>query len=164
MTRVRNTKSPCVKCGGMDRFPSGSCKVCTKASSARRAKEQPGRVREQANGRRKRWRRRLTPEAKREFDRKYNLRRALRVCGITMERYEAMLADQGGLCAICKGAPFGKGERLHIDHDHKSGKVRALLCGNCNTALGLLDDDPDTFSAAIEYLARHAALTITLAA
>lgn len=49
------------------------------------------------------------------------------------EQYEAMLAAQGGGCAICGAGP--KTRRLHIDHDHMSGKVRGLLCHRCNRAL-----------------------------
>ena len=48
-----------------------------------------------------------------------------------------MLAEQGGLCAICKSAPAA-----HVDHDHATGAVRALLCFNCNGGLGQFKDNP----------------------
>lgn len=54
--------------------------------------------------------------------------------GITAKQYDTMLAQQGGGCAVCGTAPDGK--RLHIDHCHQSGRVRALLCSPCNLALG----------------------------
>jgi Recombination endonuclease VII len=53
--------------------------------------------------------------------------------GITDADYEALLAAQGGGCAICGNPP--KTRRLHVDHDHKTGKVRGLLCHRCNRAL-----------------------------
>ncbi len=53
--------------------------------------------------------------------------------GITDEGYAAMLAEQGGGCAICGSTP--KTRRLHVDHDHASGRVRGLLCHRCNRAL-----------------------------
>jgi hypothetical protein len=53
--------------------------------------------------------------------------------GITDDDYEALLAAQGGGCAICGNPP--KTRRLHVDHDHKTGKVRGLLCHRCNRAL-----------------------------
>jgi len=69
--------------------------------------------------------------------------------GITKADYERMLFVQMGLCAICLIKPTHK---LHVDHDHLSGKVRGLLCGNCNKALGLLRDNTDFLIKAIEYL------------
>jgi hypothetical protein len=53
--------------------------------------------------------------------------------GVTVEQYDAMLAAQGGGCAICGTKP--KTRRLDVDHDHKTGRVRGLLCHRCNRAL-----------------------------
>ena len=53
--------------------------------------------------------------------------------GLPLAEYDALLAAQGGGCAICGNAP--KTRRLHVDHDHKTGKVRGLLCHRCNRAL-----------------------------
>ena len=73
--------------------------------------------------------------------------------GITEAVYQSMLEKQSGLCAICKceeaSTPKGK---LCIDHNHKTGKLRALLCNNCNAALGLLDEYTGNFKRAILYL------------
>lgn len=57
--------------------------------------------------------------------------------GITLDEYEAMLAAQGGRCAIC-GKQAGK-RRLSVDHNHATGKVRALLCIGCNVAVGYFE-------------------------
>lgn len=76
--------------------------------------------------------------------------------GITGEEYEAMLAAQNGCCAICESSEWsGKDRAPHVDHDHVTGKVRALLCGNCNNGLGNFGDDPARLRAAAEYLERH---------
>lgn len=75
--------------------------------------------------------------------------------GITLEQFEGMHAAQGGVCAICQRPPSGNGNtgsRLHIDHDHDTGQIRGLLCGNCSTALGLLADNPERIHRMIEYL------------
>lgn len=66
--------------------------------------------------------------------------------------YEAQLAKQGGKCAICFKPPSGK-KILGIDHCHKRGKVRGLLCDRCNTGLGLFLDDPANLRMALYYLA-----------
>lgn len=85
--------------------------------------------------------------------RKGNLARAY---GISLEEYDELLKSQSGVCAIC-GEPewvtqYGKLRMLCVDHDHLSGKVRGLLCSNCNRAIGLLNDDVDTLKKAIHYL------------
>ena len=79
--------------------------------------------------------------------------------GITMEQYEQMFVAQGGLCAIC-----GKPERqkignvirgLSIDHDHKTNKIRELLCHRCNVSIGLMGESVDVLASSIRYLTKH---------
>lgn len=64
-----------------------------------------------------------------------------------------MLVGQGCRCAIC-GSPRGA-RSLHVDHDHTTGKVRALLCGNCNKGIGNFQEDPDLLLAAAMYVLRQ---------
>lgn len=79
---------------------------------------------------------------------------------MTLADYEAMLASQGGGCAVC-GSPPPSDRRLHVDHDHSCcdkkytcGKcVRGLLCLNCNAALGHVRDNKETLVKLIDYLA-----------
>ena len=76
-----------------------------------------------------------------------------RLYGIDQEDYEFLLACQGGVCAICKKPTTRKDtDRLCIDHNHKTGKVRGLLCHRCNTGIGMLQDDPKLLLKAITYL------------
>src|SRR5262245_17721506 len=71
--------------------------------------------------------------------------------GISDDDRDALLASQGGVCAICRQ----KSERpLGIDHCHSSGKVRGFLCFKCNAGLGMFNDDTDRMRAAIAYLER----------
>ena len=65
--------------------------------------------------------------------RAYSLKRKY---GISLSDYDAMEKSQSGACWICKKVPSGKRRNLHVDHDHATGKVRALLCGPCNGSLG----------------------------
>jgi len=73
--------------------------------------------------------------------------------GITLIDYDLMFARQNGLCAICDQPSTDK--RLNIDHCHKSGEVRGLLCGHCNRAIGLLRDNTQNALNAYRYLLRH---------
>jgi Recombination endonuclease VII len=79
--------------------------------------------------------------------RTYHLKRRY---GITAEEADEMLSEQGGLCVICKVAPA-----VHVDHDHETGAVRALLCFNCNGGLGQFKDDPNLLHAAAYYVQFH---------
>lgn len=74
--------------------------------------------------------------------------------GLTLSDYEAMLEAQAGGCAICREA-CQTGRRLAVDHSHVTGRNRLLLCFSCNTAIGLLKDDPALFRAATTYLEQH---------
>ena len=71
--------------------------------------------------------------------------------GIGAAEVDAMIAEQGGCCAIC-GTP----DPQHVDHDHVTGVIRGVLCFNCNGGLGQFQDDVARLRAAIEYLHRAA--------
>ena len=76
--------------------------------------------------------------------------------GLTFEEFEAMLSDQDNCCAICKSTkPLGRHKRFNVDHHNKTGNVRGLLCSNCNTALGLVNDNIHTLKSMIQYLESH---------
>ena len=86
--------------------------------------------------------------------RTYHLRRRY---GISAADADAMFDAQGGLCAICQTAPA-----VHVDHDHETGAVRALLCFNCNGGLGQFRDDPDLLRAAADYVEEHRERSLTV--
>ncbi|MGJ5988398.1 endonuclease VII domain-containing protein [Streptomyces acidiscabies] len=67
--------------------------------------------------------------------------------GITEAQRDEMIAGQKGLCVICLKAPA-----VHVDHCHETGRVRGVLCFNCNSAIGKLGDDPDAVRRAASYL------------
>ena len=69
--------------------------------------------------------------------------------GLTVDAFNLMLSNQDNACAICYLVPD---KRLHVDHCHKTSKVRGLLCASCNMAIGLLKDDVNRLQAAINYL------------
>lgn len=85
-----------------------------------------------------------------EYNRRVQLRRFY---GMTVEEFNEMLVAQDGACGICV-RPLERGLKTHVDHSHKTGLVRGLLCDACNVGLGRFKDDPEVLRRAIDYLLR----------
>lgn len=100
-----------------------------------------------------------TPEGRARRKRKERLKKY----GLKLPQFQAMVDRQGGVCAVCSDPPE-EGKPLHIDHCHRTGKVRALLCPPCNVAIGLLKDSPSRAMAVARYLKQHGQLTLVEAA
>jgi hypothetical protein len=108
-----------------------------------------------------------TLEERREWQRIYRLNNPekfkdsdlRRSHGISLDGYTEKLVSQGGVCAICRGPEKrlhrGQVRNLAVDHCHKHGHMRGLLCGDCNTALGLFQDNPELLLRAASYLSSH---------
>lgn len=79
--------------------------------------------------------------------------------GISLADYGNMLVAQNGKCAICDRQEThmrnGKVKALAVDHDHRTGKIRALLCSDCNTGLGKFQENQEFLLSAVEYLKKH---------
>ncbi len=101
----------------------------------------------QKNEQGRRWRKK-NPEKLALAQRKCKLKR---LYGLTLEAYGLMLAAQNGCCAICQGGQQ-RGQEFAVDHDHKTGAIRGLLCHNCNHMLCKAKDDPAVLRRAAEYL------------
>ncbi len=87
------------------------------------------------------------------YEKKNPIRRAMQRHGMTVADYDKMLVSQGYSCGICGTKDFGGGNgRFSIDHCHKTGKVRGLLCTKCNWGIGHLNDSVVVLRAAIAYL------------
>jgi hypothetical protein len=74
-----------------------------------------------------------------------------RVYGVDSTLYDRLFEMQKGLCAICSKVD-GRGRSLSVDHCHKTGLVRGLLCSKCNLTLGTFEDDSSRFQSAADYL------------
>lgn len=163
----------CRRCGArapIDDFTKSShgklgviavCRKCTNAQARERRQADPARFLEytqrsyRKNAEQKKryaagWRER-NPEKVREQWRRKNLEKY----GLTPAQYDEMLASQDGVCAICRQVDHVS-RRLHVDHCHSTGRVRGLLCGPCNSVIGLAREDPAVLRAAIDYLGRMA--------
>jgi recombination endonuclease VII len=78
--------------------------------------------------------------------------------GLTQDQYNAMLEQQGGGCILCGARSPGKIKKhFCIDHDHKTDRIRGLLCDACNRALGLFKDNPEILRRAAAYVEAHRA-------
>lgn len=95
--------------------------------------------------------RKLNPEKAAKGRRRAHLRRY----GLTPEQYDALHKAQEGVCALCRLPEPVVSKRLAVDHNHATGKVRALLCSNCNTGLGNLKDNPELLERAAAYVRFH---------
>jgi hypothetical protein len=85
--------------------------------------------------------------------------------GLTSTQVEALLKQQKGVCAVCENTETAKGKStLSIDHDHKTGAVRGLLCTRCNQALGMMKDSPTLLRKAAKYLEREAGKVLQMVA
>lgn len=109
-------------------------------------------------------RRALDPERAKQYQREYQGKnretvakrmrewRRLKAFGLTSETFEQMFEGQDRCCAICRGLSTGSKNDWHVDHCHKSGRVRGILCCHCNGMLAYAKDDVETLNSAIQYL------------
>ena len=105
-------------------------------------------------------------EEKKEYQKKYQQDHAeelkeyfenyrlMKNYGISTKERDEMLESQNHRCAICKKLP-ANGRRLHVDHNHKTGKVRQLICFSCNSILGLSNESTSVLVSTIDYLRKH---------
>lgn len=158
----------------MTQAPTGfrTCRVCAEAKPKERFQPEGRQCRDCRNAKQRAYWNALPLEVRRERQKKLDyqkryaerhperliLRRRVahykRKFGISLEQYNEMLNAQNGVCAICRNT-CDAGLNLAVDHCHDCGQVRALLCKNCNTALGLLKENTDIMQAAIQYVRNH---------
>lgn len=153
------TERPCAECGRafLARFVTALCsRECLRRRTVRRAHEKQDAARAVAHARPclgcqgpigRRGRTGYCKPCK-------QLSVAIRKYGLSASEYHTMNAAQGGLCAICKRANQG-GDRLVVDHCHKTGDVRGLLCYRCNVGIGFLNDSPQIMAAARVYVGQR---------
>lgn len=160
----------CIKCGQEKPFEAfakhprtkdgrgGVCKLCINI----RRKERGRSEKEKATARRYMKSKRGKENRKRavqNYQKKYPLKlklternnRLRREYNITSLQYNEILMKQNGRCAICGGINK-TGRQLAVDHNHKTSKIRGLLCNNCNSVLGWAKDSIFILANAIEYI------------
>ncbi len=157
----------CSRCGEekpLGAFPpsvvrrgNGRCRPCSASESAETRARDPERVRANfrrwyANNKQKHLAR-TSAVYRRNPDAKFN-RHLMRSYGITLADYDRILAFQGGGCALCGKPQRTEALRLAVDHDHRTGRVRGILCHRCNCAIGALGDSAEKLTRVIEYFTR----------
>lgn len=127
-----------------------SCKVCRREKSKKWYKENPDKVRkliDDTKDYRKQYYSR--PDVKL----RHRLTRVKREFGLEPEEYLKMFEEQNHKCFICGNEETSvKNKNLSVDHCHKTGKIRALLCNRCNTGIGQFEDNPELLLKAFNYL------------
>lgn len=135
------TKS--INCFSATSFGEKRCAEChakyMRARNKRASEANPTYWRDRA----RRQREKLTDEQKRDIDLKQRY-------GISLDDYNILFAAQNGLCAICKEKGSERG--LFVDHNHETGKVRGLLCDNCNVGIARLKENGNILENAMNYL------------
>jgi hypothetical protein len=142
---------------------AGQCKPCRRASGKKWRDGNREHVRNLNNAhysKHREERKAKQREYNRLFPEKAFAHKLRRDYNLSVEDFERMHADQDGKCAICKNPEIrmgsgGKVRRLNVDHNAVTGKVRQLLCCDCNTGIGLLRHSTDILNEAISYLERH---------
>ncbi len=86
---------------------------------------------------------------------KIRAKKLKRKFGVSLHEYDLMLTEQKGKCACCGIHQNKLTMRFAVDHDHDTGLIRGLLCGNCNTAIGKLGDNIEGLMKALNYLEKH---------
>lgn len=123
------------------------CKSCHGANAKARREADPF-FREKAKGYMQKFRsqdKNKSSERSSRYKQKY---------GITLEEYEVLLEQQHNKCFICD-TEHADSKPLYVDHCHKTGTVRKLLCQHCNTGLGMFRDNPELLTKAADYLKEH---------
>lgn len=156
---------PCLSCASPVPYRAGSKSIrCQPCALIRRKERRKERYWEHVEANReaaRRWNAE-NPDKKKAASRQYYVsfwskQRLAKEYGITLEQWSEMAESQGWACAICDGPPTGKGAQavLNVDHDHVTGKVRQLLCSDCNRLLGCAKEDIGILQSAILYLEKH---------
>lgn len=133
----------CTKCGVEPRGPYTKSARCTSCKRAE-GRAYYARTRHHSIERVRAWRD-ANPEKVRDYARAYTARQRY---GISLPEWEELMHDAS--CAIC-----GSQEHLGVDHNHDTGRVREVLCGRCNRALGLSGDSAKRLRELADYLDRH---------
>lgn len=137
----------CKKCGQPGDFYKSNptrCKVCVKGQATQWYADNTERAKANVAANR-------DPVAARTWQLK-------RLYNLTPEQFEARVREQNGVCHLCQRPPRGKARNdkvLHVDHDHRTGKVRRLLCSSCNRAIGLMQDEAFLLEKAAEYVREY---------
>lgn len=95
----------------------------------------------------------LSPERKEEIRKRQRQYRLKRQYSLSAEQFTDMFQRQGNACALCKSSTTA--HHWAVDHNHKTGAVRAILCHNCNVGIGHLQDNPELLRSAANYIERH---------
>ena len=149
--RLHYTGMPCKKCGNTLRYVNnGGCVDCCKDHTTEAKLRAAKNYSTSKKGREHQKKQR---QKRVDYQKGFNLQK---LYGITLDDYNKMLTEQNHSCKICERHVDEFDRTLAVDHCHTTGKVRGLLCSNCNTALGLMKEDVGNIMKMVEYVSRNA--------
>lgn len=159
-TRCKNTKetnnfSKCIK--SKDGFYS-HCRACKSEIARNYRKNNPEKSKEYDRRRGAKYREKSKERRKvyyQENKDKFRDRRFLKKFGITLDEYNKIFEEQNGCCVICEKHQIEFERALAVDHNHKTGEVRGLLCTYCNMGIGQLNENIEVLERAIKYLKKY---------
>lgn len=160
----RYNGKPCSSCGNTEKFVSSyGCTSCTKKRTRERDNSVYNRYIKSEKG--QLWLKKFrNSETNKQTQNRYNrkrylnspeiyLRRTLKQnYNITLEEYQQLYHIQKGCCFICGRPQKDQSKRMAVDHCHKTGRIRKLLCTQCNVALGMVNESVDILKNMIEYI------------
>jgi hypothetical protein len=169
--KTYESATPCKSCGSLIKYVSSySCFKCSYEKGLKKLNNPELMAQYRTKEKRKDWisknpikvkkiKNRYRNNNKEKLDEYYRVNKDVwrkgqlkRLYGLTLDEYQDMLAKQNGKCAICAVHEDSVTRKFSVDHDHKTGKIRGLLCNNCNTGIGNLRDSIELLEQAIRYL------------
>ena len=133
------TRKPCKKCGSFDRSYAGTCRICKQTYDREYRKRESLVLKD---GKKIEYQTNKDRYKSRAMNNHFKA-----TYGLTSQQVQDMKDQQKGLCVLCETRPAKS-----VDHCHKTGKVRGVLCRQCNTGIGQLNDDPKLLQKAVRYL------------
>ncbi len=131
------------------------CKLCRCKAASNWRKNNHKKVKESYKKFGKEYNKKYKQENPDKYKLYYRKSKLKRMYGVSLDDYNKMFQKQRGCCAICGKHQSQESRALSVDHNHKTGEVRKLLCGKCNLLIGQVESNIDIIDIVFDYLKEH---------